>query len=249
MTAPVEPLLVDALGKPFPDNVLLLALSGSHAYGAATAESDVDRHGVYAHPTSELIGLGAPQIDKLTWTTDKPDPDVTLHDVGKFVKLALRSNPTILETLYVAPPLIEMTSPFGEELLAMRDRFLSGPSVKQAYFGYAEQQLLRLQRTGKYGNGMDKRREKNSRHLMRILEQGMNLYQTGILNIEIADLDRYFAIGKTLAADPGKAAVIVREYGVLWNEMPTPLPDEPDFAWAKDFVLRVRRHYLDTHAL
>ncbi|HEX7308266.1 DNA polymerase beta superfamily protein [Lentzea sp.] len=75
--------------------MILEAVVGSHAYGLATAESDVDRRGVFVAPAEAF------------WRPEKPPTSVE-------GKLGLKSNPTVLETL--VSPLVEITTPLGEEL-------------------------------------------------------------------------------------------------------------------------------------
>jgi hypothetical protein len=70
---------VDAEVKP-PPNVLLSGVNGSTAYGLATEDSDVDRIGRHAAPTSQFHGLHLPIGKAATWVGTKPD--ATFHEAG-----------------------------------------------------------------------------------------------------------------------------------------------------------------------
>ncbi len=68
-------------------------VSGSHAYGLATETSDEDRRGVFCVPQKTLYGLGFDaQI------SDERNDEV-YYELGRFVELAAKNNPNILELL------------------------------------------------------------------------------------------------------------------------------------------------------
>lgn len=78
---------------------ILKVLVGSHAHGLATPESDYDYRAVFVQPTSEILGLGSKAVSN-QWI--EGDVDNTAYEIGHFLFLATKSNPTILET-FVAP--------------------------------------------------------------------------------------------------------------------------------------------------
>ncbi len=73
--------------------VLLDCVSGSHAYDLATASSDEDRRGVYCVPQKALYGL---RYD--AQISDERNDEV-YYELGRFVELAAKNNPNILELL------------------------------------------------------------------------------------------------------------------------------------------------------
>ena len=78
---------------------ILKVLVGSHAHGLATPESDYDYRAVFVQPTSEILSIGGKATNN-QWI--EGDIDNTAYEVGHFLFLATKSNPTILET-FVAP--------------------------------------------------------------------------------------------------------------------------------------------------
>ena len=76
--------------------LLLDTVSGSRAYGTALPTSDHDRKGVFALPRAVFFGLNyVPQV------ANESSDDV-YYEVGRWVELLLKNNPTALELL--APP-------------------------------------------------------------------------------------------------------------------------------------------------
>jgi predicted nucleotidyltransferase len=63
-------------------------------------------------------------------------------ELQKFLVLALKANPNILECLY--SPLVDKVTPLGEELLAMRECFLS-QMIFQTFNGYAMSQFKKIE--------------------------------------------------------------------------------------------------------
>lgn len=67
-----------------PRSVILQGVVGSTAYGLAREGSDVDRLGIFVTPTLDLVGLGKPKDTRVGFK-----PDITHHEVGKYLGLAL----------------------------------------------------------------------------------------------------------------------------------------------------------------
>jgi predicted nucleotidyltransferase len=226
-------------------NTLLLGIVGSTAYGLAGPHSDVDRLGVFAVPTVALHGLHPPKETLVTH-----DPDVTLHEAAKFCRLALSCNPTAMELLWLPDDLYEVRTDLGRELIAIRSSFLSAPRVRDAFLGYAEQQFTRLinKEAGRDGGRWaDRRTAKHARHLLRLIEQGLHLYQTGVLTIRLADPQRYVDFGEQVAADPDAARPVIEHARTRFAAATTPLPDEPDEEPAERWLPRVRAFYFREH--
>ena len=81
---------------------LLKVLVGSHAHGLAESNSDKDYRAVYILPTSNILSLGY-RYKANDWI--EGDEDNTAYELGHFLHLALKCNPTILEVFKA--PIIE----------------------------------------------------------------------------------------------------------------------------------------------
>jgi len=75
-------------GKP-----VFLTFGGSHAYGTATAESDVDIRGCAFNSKQDLIGLGS--FEQVVDT----NTDTTIYSFNKLLSLFANVNPNSIEML------------------------------------------------------------------------------------------------------------------------------------------------------
>ena len=90
----------------FSDFGILRCIIGSRAYGLDQTGSDTDRRGIYLPPAELHWSLtGVPE------QIEKPATEECYWELQKFMTLALKANPNVLECLYT--PLVEWTTPFG----------------------------------------------------------------------------------------------------------------------------------------
>ncbi|WP_422754437.1 nucleotidyltransferase domain-containing protein [Micromonospora sp. WMMD708] len=220
-------------------HLLLSGIVGSVAYGLAGPGSDVDRIGVFAAPTVAFHGLRPPRESVVT-----TDPDVTLHEAGKYARLALSGNPTATELIWLPDDCYETRTEPGDRLIAIRSAFLSAPRVRDAYLGYASQQFRKLT-TRDATVGGRRRSAKHARHLARLLHQGRTLYATGRLEIRLADPQWFREFGERVAGGAlAEAEALVAEAERDFDRLRTPLPDRPDEATVERWLRAVRAAHL-----
>lgn len=122
------------------DNRLLFeGVVGSTLYGLNNADSDVDSKGIFLAPKHSLLGLG---LDYQTQVSDERH-DNTWYELGEFCKLLLKSNPTILELLFI--PKEKMITPPNEIIMPLfenRDQFVTKECFKP-FVEYAKQQIAK----------------------------------------------------------------------------------------------------------
>jgi uncharacterized protein len=225
-------------------HLMLEGVVGSTAYGLNTPESDLDYAGIYVERTRHLLGLHPPSRERAT-KKGRDGADATYHEIGKAMALMLSCNPTAMEILWLDS--YTVTTDFGWELVGLRDCFLSGRRVRDAFFGYATSQFHRLLDRGRFQGSLETRREKHARHTMRLLWQGYELYTTGNLPIRIPDPEPYFEFGRRIVDDPEAKAAreLITQYEIKFDAARTVLPTEPDERPLEDFLQRVRRAHLD----
>lgn len=215
---------------------LLQGVAGSHAYGMNHAASDVDRVGVVVFPTEMFLGLSLPHASTLSYHSTGDD-DLTLHEVGKFLSLCLKQNPTAMEWLWLDK--YEVLTDEGAEMVSLRRSMMSASGLRSAYLGYINQQLAGAER-GK----SEAQRQKFGRHLYRLVHQGVELYRTGALEVRVKNPQRAFDIGEQVAAGD---LDVLRDL-LSWAEAqfgePSALPAEPNRAGVEDFMVRLRRAHL-----
>lgn len=230
------------------ENVLLRGVVGSTAYGLNRKGSDVDRLGVFVAPTLEVAGLNwHPKRESRVGKTD--DGDATFHEVGKFLRLALKCNPTITELLWLPGPLIEVMHPFyGTRLIAIREALLSEGYVRDAYGGYARQQAEKLRRHALLSNKMDayfssdtrNRTTKHARHLLRLLRQGRQLLETGSLTVTVNDPEVYWSFD---TMTPEQMLKVYDAEDKLFQATKSVLPEKPNRSKVEAYLSLVREAY------
>jgi predicted nucleotidyltransferase len=227
------------------DNILLQGVVGSTAYGLAGPDSDRDHLGIFLAPLDAVLGLHGPQAVQASAVSSNPDS--TLHEIGKYVSLALKCNPTVLELLWLPSYLIETDA--GTALIAQRQYFLSEKYVRAAYGGYAKQQADRLMnrhKEGKEGFSSDirKRTEKHGRHCMRLMVQGMELLQHGEMTVNVSEhRDFLFEMGELAATNPELFYRCFEEILDEFDNRETKLPQSPYPELINDFLIKTRRWY------
>jgi len=157
----------------------LLVLSGSKAYGISVEGSDDDFIGVFVPSLEKFLSLRGFGPE----THAANHPDFTLHEIGKFCRLALKGNPAILEALW--NPNIVSQSAVGRRLIGLRRKFLHRGSL-EVYVAYAESQLKKMVR----GKGLHAKggayNGKYGAHLIRLLHSGLDLAETGEVTVRVA---------------------------------------------------------------
>jgi predicted nucleotidyltransferase len=220
-----------------PRNPILSGIVGSTAYGLAHADSDIDILGIFAAPTTDFHGLHRPKESHVT-----TKPDSTWHEAAKWCRLALACNPTAMELVWLTDH--EAVTDLGEDLIGIRHAFLSARRVHDAYLGYATQQLRKLQARGDgtFSSDVRGRTAKHARHLVRLLQHGVELHQTGTLTIRLADPNRVQYLAGRLVADPSYGNELLRDAEFTFDA-PGVLPEEPDTAAVERWLRAVRATY------
>ncbi|MEX0713395.1 MAG: nucleotidyltransferase domain-containing protein [Pirellulales bacterium] len=214
------------------DRVIYRCVIGSQAYGLADSQSDIDRRGIYLPPAELHWSLfGVPE------QLENHETQEAYWELRKFLILALKANPNVLECLYT--PLVERATPLAEELLAMRSTFLSR-LVYQTYNGYVMSQFKKMQADVRNHGEV---KWKHVMHLIRLLLSGIEVLRTGYVAVR-ADAHR----DELLAIRRGEMAweEVEKWRGSLHHEFHlaferTSLPERPDYERANEFLIRARR--------
>lgn len=119
------------------NNIILLTLGGSHAYGTNIETSDVDIRGCALNSKEEVL------TNKNFEQFVNEATDTTIYSFNKLISLLTNVNPNTIEILGCKPEHYLYLSPIGRELLEHRHLFLSKRCV-HSFGGYANAQLRRL---------------------------------------------------------------------------------------------------------
>jgi hypothetical protein len=112
--------------------------------------------------------------------------------------------------------------------------------------GYAQQQFMKLvdRGDGSFSADTRKRTEKHARHLLRLCWQGLTLYQSGYLPIQVENPQEYHDFGRHVAEDPLWAEGTLNNYEDAFNHTTSVLPESPDEAAVDAWLRGVRAaHY------
>lgn len=113
---------------------------GSRVYGTNVETSDIDEGGIYIAPFDQLLDLGFDYQNEVC--DDKHD--VCWWELGKFMKLLLSSNPTVLEALFVPDEYVLCEHPIITEIKKHRDKFVTKECFKP-FSGYSISQIAKSQ--------------------------------------------------------------------------------------------------------
>jgi uncharacterized protein len=219
------------------DHVIYRCVVGSRAYGLDDDASDTDLRGIYLPPAELHWSLyGIPE------QLEQDETQECYWELQKFIVLALKANPNVLECLYT--PLVELATPLAQELLEMRSLFLS-QLVYQTYGGYVLSQFKKLEQDLR---NHDQIRWKHAMHLIRLLLSGITLLKEGVVPVR---MDKYrpqlLAIKYQQMAWAEVNAWRLRlhqEFDAAFTK--TELPERPDYAKANEFLIRARRSRVET---
>lgn len=211
--------------------ILYRCLIGSRAYGLEDERSDTDRRGIYL-PTAEMQWslFGVPE------QLENDETQEAYWEMQKFLVLALKANPNVLECLY--SPVVEFASPLAEELLAIRNVFLS-KLVFQTYSGYVASQFKKMQ-TDLKNRGQVK--WKHVMHLIRLLISGIDVLTECTVIVKVGEHRESLLAIKRGEMEFAEVDRWRRSLQVEFEQafQRTKLPDRPDYQRANDFLIRAR---------
>ena len=214
--------------------IIYRCVVGSRAYGLDHDESDTDRRGIYLAPADLQWSLfGAPEQFEDNATQS------CYWELQKFLTMALKANPNILECLY--SPLVEKISPLGEELIAGRAGFLSH-MIFQTFNGYALSQFKKIEQDMR-NDRPESGRWKHAMHLLRLLLTGAATLREGRVPVRMeTHRDRLLAVKHGHLPWPEVDAwrqELHRDFEAALAV--TKLPGRPDYEAANRFLLKARR--------
>lgn len=172
-------------------DVVVVALSGAHAYGFPSPDSDLDLKGVHLAPTRTWLGLGreAPPVEQIQFI-EGVEVDYSSHELGMVLQGVLKGNGNFVERilgdlLLVRSPLLDELQPLVRGALSRR--------VHHHYRGFAHNQHREAEKT---------HRAKKVLYVLRTNLTGAHLLHSGELVTDLNRLAREygFEIGDLLEA-------------------------------------------------
>jgi hypothetical protein len=220
-----------------PGRLLFAKVWGSHSHNTNVPTSDVDYIAMYALPNTEFLGMWQPRD-----TVHSKKPDVQAYEAGKFARLIMKGNPSIVECLFTMRH-VYVTQEW-QDLIKIRDSVLSQRVIK-AYLGYAGEQLKKLiKHGGKAGlhTKGGKYSEKWAYHMIRLLLDAARIARgkDPVVWKEGCERDLLMGIrsgelGQDTVQFMGEKLVAAIEARKPW-----PLREEPDEGAIQKWLLGVR---------
>jgi len=168
--------------------ILLKTIVGSHAHGLATPASDIDYRGVYAARTRDFFVLPEngqrPRVGNSQWIEGAVDD--TSWELGHFLFLACKSNPSVLEA-FKSPVSSNDDSwtatGYTLRLLGLFEHVWSTEGVYSAFRGYGFNQRTKML------DNKDGRYNKYAVAWLRTLYIAEELIRTGSFSMSVVGSD------------------------------------------------------------
>lgn len=229
---------------------VLRALCGSRAYGLHNEKSDYDYHSVYVVSTRRLLSIGS---EIKASVRIEGDEDSHAWELRHFLELAMKGNPTILET-FVAPkieiPRVHISGSdydniyIGKMLKRVFPLVLSKRAIYDSFRGYASSQVHLFKK-----EGSDRRKLKAALAYLRTMYHGSQLLGYGTYDTEIDPAYRITLMQfkeaevftDDLMAKFNYLSEIAEESITLaYNN--SPLPEQANLEEVNNFLINIRRN-------
>ena len=214
------------------DYVVYRCVVGSRAFGLDNENSDTDLRGIYLPPANLHWSLyGVPE------QLENHDNQECYWELQKFIILALKANPNILECLYT--PMVQTVTPIAETLLANKEIFLS-QLVYQTYNGYVMSQFKKMEQDLRNKGEI---RLKHAMHLIRLLLSGVTVLKEGFVPVKIEKYrDELLAIrNREMSWEEVNEWRLDLHQKFTHSFKHTSLPERPDYEKANSILIEARK--------
>lgn len=231
---------------------ILKVLVGSRAHHLNNEDSDYDWRGVFVTPTTDILKIGS-HPDQTNWIEGKEDN--TSFEVGKFLFMATKCNPTILEMFKAYsmgasglggdrvpyPKHVTMGLQYGEELQSLFPHIWQPKPVMDAFIGYG------INQRKKFLEDKDTRPAKYACAYLRTLYIAHELLTTGLFTLDVSHSEIFDVLRAWRAGSYSKGEVI--DLAIKWEAKVRKAyeenPTNPDYSMEKvnDFLLKIRKEY------
>lgn len=196
------------------ENIILLGLGGSHAYGMEHKDSDLDVRGIALNSKSEV--LLSNDFDQVV---DTPT-DTTIYSFNKIITLLSSNNPNTVELLGLKPEHYLYLSDIGRELLDNRKMFLSKICIK-SFAGYSQSQLRRMENKANRLVGQ----AQNEEYIFKSIQNAKYDFKNRYFPHDESDVNLYIdkavqeGYETEIFMDINLKHYPLRDWAGMWNEM------------------------------
>lgn len=237
------------------ERTIILAPTGSYAYGTNTEDSDKDYKGICIPPVSYFLGLESfneyNSSGGKNFKNSKDDIDFNIIHITKFVKDAMVGVPNNIEILFLKNEQYIKITDLGQKLIDSRHLFLSR-EIQKKFGGYANSQIQKLKQRNDSRSGRQDLIDlygydtKFFMHSVRLLTSAIEILETG--DFSTYRPNRSFLLdcrnGKYTF---GEAEELIES---LDNDLKqaaehSPLPDKPDYNAINQLLVRINSLAID----
>ena len=172
------------------NEIVYLCVSGSHLYGYAHGNSDVDVRGCYIMPLDRVIGIGHTRyvLERNIQLPASPLIDLQAFDIKKEVELVMANNSNVYENIFAIP----FKTTHEHVLLKSFATLALTTRIYYPYHGTAisafEKYVSNYAQSGRHADI----RQKHILSVFRILMSGIFVLETGKIETNMRKLCGYF---------------------------------------------------------
>ena len=196
------------------NNIIILTLGGSHAYGTNNENSDLDIRGCALNSKMQI--LTNENFEQFT----NEATDTTIYAFNKLISLLSNVNPNTIEMLGNKPEHYFYVSPIGQELINNAHLFLSKKAI-YSFGGYANQQLRRLENKSNRLVGQ----AQNEEHIYKTIEHASYDFKNRYFTMPDDAIKLYIdkavqeGYDTEIFMDVNLSHYPLRDYKGMWSEM------------------------------
>ena len=196
------------------NNIIILTLGGSHAYGTDNENSDLDIRGCALNSKMQI--LTNENFEQFT----NEATDTTIYAFNKLIVLLSNVNPNTIEMLGNKPEHYFYVSPIGRELIDNAHLFLSKKAI-YSFGGYANQQLRRLENKSNRLVGQ----AQNEEHIYKTIEHAAYDFKNRYFEMPDDAIKLYIdkaiqeGYDTEIFMDVNLTHYLLRDYKGMWSEM------------------------------
>lgn len=215
--------------------VLLKALVGSRAHNLHTDISDYDYRGVYSLPTREILSLGF-KYKGTSWI--EGDIDDTSYEIGHFLQLCTKANPSVLEVLVSKE--YEANGDYAMRMRELMPYMYNPKNAFDAFAGYSSNQRKKL-----LDNHRD-RRVKFGVAYVRTAYNLLDLFEHGEFSLKVEDEHRRKLLMDIRSGCIKNGVIIdIAEDVIARAKALLPkIENKQDLGLINDFLIEVRKDFL-----
>jgi len=214
----------------------LKVLVGSHAHGLADETSDKDYRAVYVLPTSKILSLNY-KYKGNDWV--EGDEDNTAYEIGHFLHLAVKCNPSILE-VFKAPIVEPLNTDELTDGILLRQLFpfVWNPNdAFNAFTGYGFNQRKKML------DDKDRRPHKFAVAYIRTLINLIDLLEHEDFSLEVDFMKEDLLRIKRGMYRKGEVIDITERLAIMAKDRLEKCKHEPNIEKVNKFLVDIRKRY------